>query len=480
MANLDSFLGGLKAGNDIAEMGRSQRNRAMIGNLAPAIVGGDPQAFARAAAVDPAAAKDLQASGEGLMKRTRGAAQYLESALKSGNEAQIAAARRSVKPFMDSLKPGASYPMDMDPQQELAGIQSFLAQTAHLDPTLAKGTPTDVRSFQLMTQGLSPEDQERARRINLGLDGRASSSGFSQVKFTDAEGRERIGVLNGKTGQIDLPDGTSFNPQTGAISQTPSGAMPMRGDMEADIQLANEMIAAGIPDTQVDAFLAQRGQRAQAPVHAQAPMQRVGGDVFTGRRKEDEAAAIEAAKQGVQLANLPTELGMRNAAEIARTSGVEQAKAGVERETKMATRARDANDALGLIAEARRLLPNATGGGLAAVGDKAAGLFGIGTAGAQANAALKTISGQLTAKQPRMEGPQSDRDVQMYKDMAGDVANENLPVSIRMAALDQIERLQKKYTQGNQQRPGPNVGAVEDGYRFKGGNPADSNNWERL
>ncbi len=81
MANLDSFLGGLKAGNDIAEMGRSQRNRAMIGNLAPSIIGGDPQAFARAAAVDPAAAKDLQASGEGLMQRTRGAAQYLESAL---------------------------------------------------------------------------------------------------------------------------------------------------------------------------------------------------------------------------------------------------------------------------------------------------------------------------------------------------------------------------------------------------------------
>lgn len=331
MANLDSFLGGLKAGNDIAEMGRSQRNRAMIGNLAPAIVGGDPQAFARAAAVDPAAAKDLQASGEGLMKRTRGAAQYLESALKSGNEAQIAAARRSVKPFMDSLKPGASYPMDMDPQQELAGIQSFLAQTAHLDPTLAKGTPTDVRSFQLMTQGLSPEDQERARRINLGLDGRASSSGFSQVKFTDAEGRERIGVLNGKTGQIDLPDGTSFNPQTGAISQTPSGAMPMRGDMEADIQLANEMIAAGIPDTQVDAFLAQRGQRAQAPVQAQAPMQRVGGDVFTGRRKEDEAAAIEAAKQGVQLANLPAELQMRTQADIEKARGVEQAKSEQER-----------------------------------------------------------------------------------------------------------------------------------------------------
>jgi hypothetical protein len=27
---------------------------------------------------------------------------------------------------------------------------------------------------------------------------------------------------------------------------------------------------------------------------------------------------------------------------------------------------------------------------------------------------------------------------------------------------------------------GPAVGKVEDGYRFKGGNPADSKNWEKV
>lgn len=478
MANLDSFLGGLKAGNDIAEMGRSQRNRAMIGNLAPSIIGGDPQAFARAAAVDPAAANDLQASGEGLMKRTRGAAQYLESALKSGNEAQIAAARRSVKPFMDTLQPGASYPMDMDPQQELAGIQSFLAQTAYLDPTLARGMPSQFTALDMQAKaaGYQPGTQgymDFFRRDNGEL-ARQSSAAIQYKEVPGPDGRPMLVALDPReVGAMTVGGGPAYGSYAAQSGSNAPNATTAAGEsVFIDPSLPPEVRSAimATPDA-ASIDLAPTMQR---------PTVTAAANPFAGRRPEDTAAAIEAAKQGVQLANLPTELSMRNAAEIAKTSGVEQAKAGVERETKMATRARDANDAIGLIAEARRLLPNATGGGLAAVGDKAAGLFGIGTAGAQANAALKTIAGQLTAKQPRMEGPQSNIDVQMYKEMAGDVANENLPVSIRIAALDQIERLQKKYTQGNQQRPGPNVGAVEDGYRFKGGNPADPNNWERL
>lgn len=43
-----------------------------------------------------------------------------------------------------------------------------------------------------------------------------------------------------------------------------------RQDMEGDIALANELIAAGVPDTQVDAFLKSRGQR-QGPVSQGGP-----------------------------------------------------------------------------------------------------------------------------------------------------------------------------------------------------------------
>jgi hypothetical protein len=70
---------------------------------------------------------------------------------------------------------------------------------------------------------------------------------------------------------------------------------------------------------------------------------------------------------------------------------------------------------------------------------------GISTDGAEATAQLKTLSGQLVALMPRMEGPQSNIDVEMYKEMAGNVADPTIPIQTRLAALETIEKLNEKY-----------------------------------
>lgn len=206
----------------------------------------------------------------------------------------------------------AKYGLQDLPQQYDAQTGPIIDQAARSIYQAYSGTagqtPTDVRSFQMMTQGLSAEDREKARRVQLGLDGRASSSGFSQVKVTGADGRERIGVLNGRTGQIDLPDGTSFNPQNGAITPTQGASqmLPPGGGqqvLEQDAAMANQMIAAGIPAEQVDAFLTNRAASFNGGSAPQPARSVSSPGAFVSRTPEEQAAATEQAKVDVQLTN---------------------------------------------------------------------------------------------------------------------------------------------------------------------------------
>ena len=106
-----------------------------------------------------------------------------------------------------------------------------------------------------------------------------------------------------------------------------------------------------------------------------------------------------------------------------------------------------AQNVLSLIQQAEQILSSgkATGSGIGSLLDTGASWFGVSTEGAQGTAQLSTIAGQLVSNMPRMEGPQSDKDVQMYKQMAGDLGNASLPVATRIAALRQMQALNEKY-----------------------------------
>lgn len=102
-----------------------------------------------------------------------------------------------------------------------------------------------------------------------------------------------------------------------------------------------------------------------------------------------------------------------------------------------------------LLNEAETLLPNATSGGLATTGRDTGAYMGYATKGSKADSQLNVISAGLVANVPRMEGPQSDKDVMMYKQAAGDLANTGLPVETRMAAINTMRKLQQKYISGD-------------------------------
>ena len=141
--------------------------------------------------------------------------------------------------------------------------------------------------------------------------------------------------------------------------------------------------------------------------------------------------------------------------------------------------------ALIAIQEAEGLLDRATGSYIGAGADRVAQAFGSSTEGAQATAKLKVLEASIMMNQPRMEGPQSDRDVAMYRQAAGAIGDPTVPIETRRAALEAIKSLHTKYgtLKGGGRSAsgaiGPAVGTVVDGHVFIGGDPNKQENWKK-
>lgn len=108
-------------------------------------------------------------------------------------------------------------------------------------------------------------------------------------------------------------------------------------------------------------------------------------------------------------------------------------------------RVTDAKDVLGMLDDAEKLLPSSTGSYAGQAIDQAARAFGKSTEGAQAAAELKALQGALVSKMPKMSGPQSDKDVLLYREMAGQIGDPTIPAATKKAAIKTIRRLNERY-----------------------------------
>jgi hypothetical protein len=93
--------------------------------------------------------------------------------------------------------------------------------------------------------------------------------------------------------------------------------------------------------------------------------------------------------------------------------------------------------------EIKTPLPTQSFGGQAL--DFVSGAFGESPQGAAQADQLKVLGGALLSSVPRMEGPQGEKDVQLYREMAGQIGDSGLPVARRLKALDMVEALYRKY-----------------------------------
>lgn len=362
MANFyESFAAGQANGLE-RQKAVTERNRlAELQDLGPKVIAGDRAATDRAFALDPQRAQAYQGQQDRNRNMVYNAARYLKGALDRQNPAEIAGAWRAVRPSL--INAGIATEQDLSPDWQPDYAQTVYQALAMGDGMVGQ-TPTDVRSFQMMTQGLSPEDVERARRINLGLAGRESSAAIGYQKVKGPDGVERLVAVDPRQiGAQVVGDGTGY----GSFSQP----APMAGGgnhFAAFSQLATEFPSVtmtsgvrsaernaqvggqpnsqhlngtaadyAVPANQKPAFISRARQLGYQAIdegdhiHLQVPRGAGGGaNVFAGRRPEDEAAAVEAAKLGTQQQFLPQELAMRTQAAIQQAGGSAQAKGEAE------------------------------------------------------------------------------------------------------------------------------------------------------
>lgn len=110
----------------------------------------------------------------------------------------------------------------------------------------------------------------------------------------------------------------------------------------------------------------------------------------------------------------------------------------------------DAGSVLGLVSAAKPLLETATGSTAGALRDSALSLIGKDSDASKAAAQLAVIGGQLVSKMPKMSGPQSDKDVQLYREMAGRIGDPSVTSGNKLAALQTIQQLNERYLAQNQ------------------------------
>lgn len=312
----NSYMQGAQFGQQ-QRAAREQRNQlAELQSLAPQVVSGDLGATDRAYALDPRAAQTYQAEGDRQQQQLLGLAKSLKQA---GNNPQLQAGiYRSAVPFLRRSF-GAEIPDVFDPASVMPIVDQVLA-VGQNQPSSAGG---GVQSTYVDNNG---------QRVAIMRDGSTQVLGGNDAGATQ---RTLTIDVNGTPTQV------TFDSRTGRYSNASlggqAGGQPMPGEQpQGGYQQINGQqtyIDPSLPP-QVQQQIRQSLATGQEPpaqmAFAGAPGGGQAGMPLTGRRAEDQAAAVEAAKLNAQQQFLPQELGMRTDAAIRQAAGTAQAKGEAE------------------------------------------------------------------------------------------------------------------------------------------------------
>lgn len=235
---LDSLQGGVQFGQGL----KQSMNRDKISSLASQAYGATDLAQRQAAigqAIGLDAGQGFQVEGQLDQTEDRRTKTMVNMAklLTSVPEQARPALWKKMVPTLGQFGM-QDFPTDYTPETAPTIMGAADSIVKSLGAAAGDEIPSQFRALDMQARAAghepgSPGYQE-VMRIASGQQGRASSAGFTQVKFRGEDGLERVGSFNGRTGRIDMPDGSSFDPKTGQIGpteaeppQTNQAGMPM-------------------------------------------------------------------------------------------------------------------------------------------------------------------------------------------------------------------------------------------------------------
>ncbi|WP_129136370.1 hypothetical protein [Luteimonas sp. YGD11-2] len=285
----------------------------------------------------------------------------------------------------------------------------------------AYGTPNGATGVQ------STYVDEAGNRVAIMRDGSTQVLGRNNatIRIMEQEGRLPYGVVSsgGPTGQV-VPLGQGMGAggqQQAPAPQRQSAPVLQQGQgqqlMDQIAASANQMIAAGIPADQVDAWAAQQmgggtiregGGNQLQTTQAVVPMQSAaaplppaldyanGGSVGPVRvpTSAERAAAETAARQATELSFLPQRQAIETQGAIERERGVGQAKIDVEREQQAPKRVASYRQALTAAGNVQESIDNALG----MLGPMSTGFIGARSRGIEGSPAFNLASEIETVK----------------------------------------------------------------------------------
>lgn len=274
--------------------------------------------------------------------------------------------------------------------------------------------------------------------------------------FTPIPLENGVGRFNNRTGEMELvtlPNGqtvmkASDSPRLqgqiqGAKSQAQAQWKPntdIPGVVSTDAQVAGAA-RGGLPSYQGNLPYQPtwNGQPMGAPGTTATDMREGDANVQVGNPARPQRSAL-----GLSV---PTPAQLAGDAERAKKLASGEVDSSINAKNAI----KKSDQLLSAAEEARALLKQGpTGSGIGATVDSANRFFGKSTKSGNIATQLETLSGWMVSNVPRMEGPQSNFDVENYKVMAGKVGDRTAPVKERLQALDTLVKLQEKYKSLNQ------------------------------